>query len=71
VGLRELLLGERPSEDIVAREGPATLWRVPEKAFRAAACQYSDFSLLLFQMAFGKLDILTQSLKVLSGMSTC
>lgn len=67
LGLRELLLGEKPSEDIMAARVPVTLWRIPEKAFRAAARQHPDLSLLLFQTCFGDLGLLTDALKVCFG----
>ena len=63
VALRELLLGERIKEDIGAAGGQATIWRIPEKAFRAIARQYPDLSLLLFQVAFGATGALTQALQ--------
>lgn len=49
---------------MVAVGGQATIWRVPEKSFRAAARQHPDLSLLLFQAAFGGQGALTQALQV-------
>ncbi len=63
VGLRELLLGQRIGEDVGPAGGQATIWRIPEKAFRAIARQHPDLSLLLFQAAFGATGALTQALQ--------
>ncbi|CAL8472261.1 g11803 [Coccomyxa elongata] len=63
VGLHDLLLGQRVAADVGAVGGPARIWRIPEKAFRAIARQHPDLSLLLFQAAFGATGALTRALQ--------
>ena len=64
VALRDLLLGQRMGADVAASGGPAKIWRIPEKSFRAIARQHPDLSLLLFQAAFGATGALTRALQV-------
>ncbi len=70
LALPELLSGERTKQAVRAA-GPVTLWRVPQKAFKAAAVEHPDLALLLFRAGYGSLSAQTDALQACTGTLRC